>query len=114
MRGCGLAARVAGGGRCCDEQQARQRTRLLHQVGQGVAVEFGQGALRLGEMLGGHDQFTADPVNLLGRVHCLRGDARKAIDHAARNVGQMHRLGNRIEEAAMSGVLVKPKSMCSR
>jgi class 3 adenylate cyclase/tetratricopeptide (TPR) repeat protein len=68
------------------------------------AVELAGKALLIAEDLGG-DKFTADPVNLLGRVHCLRGDARDAIRHAARNVEQMRRLGNRIEEAAMSGVL---------
>jgi class 3 adenylate cyclase/tetratricopeptide (TPR) repeat protein len=69
------------------------------------AVEFAGKALLIAESLGGADRVTADPVNLLGRVHCLRGDAREAIMYAARNVEQMRRLGNRIEEAAMSGVL---------
>jgi class 3 adenylate cyclase/tetratricopeptide (TPR) repeat protein len=69
------------------------------------AVEFAGKALLLAEALGADDQFTADPVNLLGRIHCLRGEPREAIAHAARNVQQMRRLGNRIEEAAMSGVL---------
>jgi tetratricopeptide (TPR) repeat protein len=69
------------------------------------AVEFAGKALLIAEGLGGTDKVTADPVNLLGRVHCLRGDAREAIMYAARNVEQMRRLGNRIEEAAMSGVL---------
>ena len=69
------------------------------------AVEFAGRALLIAEGLGGADTYTADPVNLLGRIHCLRGEPREAITHAARNVQQMHRLGNRIEEAAMSGVL---------
>ena len=69
------------------------------------AVELAGKALLIAEGLGGADQFTADPVNLLGRIHCLRGEARDAINYAARNVEQMHRLGNQIEEAAMSGVL---------
>jgi tetratricopeptide (TPR) repeat protein len=69
------------------------------------AVEFAGKALLIAEGLGGADKVTADPVNLLGRVQCLRGDAREAIMHSARNVEQMRRLGNRIEEAAMSGVL---------
>ena len=69
------------------------------------AVELAGKALLIAEGLGGADQFTADPVNLLGRIHCLRGEARDAIMYAARNVEQMRRLGNRIEEAAMSGVL---------
>ena len=69
------------------------------------AVEFAGRALLIAEGLGGGDKFTADPVNLLGRTHCLRGEPREAITHAARNVQQMRRLHNRIEEAAMSGVL---------
>jgi tetratricopeptide (TPR) repeat protein len=69
------------------------------------AVELAGKALLIAEGLGGDDRFTAEPVNLLGRIHCLRGDAREAIMYAARNVEQMRRLGNRIEEAAMSGVL---------
>ena len=69
------------------------------------AVEFAGKALLIAESLGGGEKVTADPVNLLGRVHCLRGDAREAMTYAARNVEQMRRLGNRIEEAAMSGVL---------
>ncbi|HSA81866.1 MAG TPA: adenylate/guanylate cyclase domain-containing protein, partial [Geminicoccaceae bacterium] len=43
------------------------------------AVELAGKALLIAEGLGGGDKFTADPVNLLGRVHCLRGDARDAI-----------------------------------
>ena len=69
------------------------------------AVELAGKALLIAEGLGGDDRFTADPVNLLGRIHCLRGEPHDAIAHAARNVQQMRRLGNRIEEAAMSGVL---------
>ena len=69
------------------------------------AVEFAGKALMIAEGLGGADKFTADPVNLMGRIHCLRGEARDAIHYSARNVEQMRRLGNRIEEAAMSGVL---------
>ena len=69
------------------------------------AVDFAGKALLIAEGLGGADAYTADPVNLLGRIHCLRGEPREAITHTARNVQQMRRLGNRIEEAAMSGVL---------
>ena len=69
------------------------------------AVDFAGKALLIAEGLGGGDKFTADPVNLLGRIHCLRGEPPEAIAHTARNVQQMRRLGNRIEEAAMSGVL---------
>jgi class 3 adenylate cyclase/tetratricopeptide (TPR) repeat protein len=69
------------------------------------AVAFAGRALASAEALGGADFDTADPADLLGRVHCLRGEPREAITYAARSVEQMRRLGNRIEEAAMSGVL---------
>ena len=69
------------------------------------AVDFAGKALLIAEGLGGDDKFTADPVNLLGRIHCLRGEPPEAIAHTARNVQQMRRLNNRIEEAVMSGVL---------
>jgi class 3 adenylate cyclase/tetratricopeptide (TPR) repeat protein len=69
------------------------------------ALDFAGKALLIAEALGGSDTYTADPVNLLGRIHCLRGEPREAITYVARNVDQMRRLGNRIEEAAMSGVL---------
>jgi class 3 adenylate cyclase/tetratricopeptide (TPR) repeat protein len=69
------------------------------------AVEFAGKALLIAEGQGGADAYTADPVNLLGRIHCLRGEPCEAITYATRNVQQMRRLGNRVEEAAMSGVL---------
>ncbi|HLT02889.1 MAG TPA: adenylate/guanylate cyclase domain-containing protein, partial [Geminicoccaceae bacterium] len=69
------------------------------------AADYAGKALLIAEGLGGDDRYTADAVNLLGRIHCLRGEPREAITHAKRNVPQMHRLGSRIEEAAMSGVL---------
>jgi predicted ATPase/class 3 adenylate cyclase len=82
------------------------RGRITYLLGHfDQAVELAGKALLIAESLGGDDRFTADPVNLLGRIHCLRGEARDAITYAARNVEQMRRLGNRIEEAAMSGVL---------
>jgi len=68
-------------------------------------VESAEQALRVAEALGNDDALTAEPVNLLARLHCLRGEPRQASEYGARNVGQMHRLGNRVEEAAVSGVL---------
>jgi tetratricopeptide (TPR) repeat protein len=59
----------------------------------------------MAEAIGGDDTATAAPINLLARIHCLRGEAREAIGYASRNVEQMRRLANRIEEAAISGVL---------
>ena len=69
------------------------------------AAEHAQQALRVAEALGSDDSLTAEPINLLARIHCLRGEPALAVQYAARNVGQMHRLGNRMEEAAVSGVL---------
>ena len=68
-------------------------------------VEHAREALELAERMGADDSVTAPPVNLLARLHCLRGEPREAILHARRSTAQMNRLGNRIEEAAVSGVL---------
>ena len=68
-------------------------------------VEYAGQSLREAEALGNDDTLTAEPVNLLARIHCLQGEPAKASTYAARNVGQMHNVGNRIEEAAVSGVL---------
>jgi class 3 adenylate cyclase/tetratricopeptide (TPR) repeat protein len=70
-----------------------------------AGVGHAREALELAEALGAEDGVTALPVNLLARLHCLRGEPREAIAHAERNVKQMHALGNRVEEAAISGVL---------
>ena len=77
-------------------------------------VEYAQQALRLAEEVGGGDDLTAEPINLLARIHCLRGEPAPAAQYAARNVGQMHRLGNRVEEAAVSGVLAFACGMSGR
>src|SRR5262249_11545677 len=77
-------------------------------------VEHAQQALRLAEEVGGGDDLTAEPINLLARIHCLRGEPAPAAQYAARNVGQMHRLGNRVEEAAVSGVLAFACGMSGR
>lgn len=70
-----------------------------------LAVEFAEKALKLAETSGGNEKVVAGPVNLLARVHCLRGEPLSAIKHAARSIKQMHNVGNLIEEAAVSGVL---------
>jgi class 3 adenylate cyclase/tetratricopeptide (TPR) repeat protein len=70
-----------------------------------AAAEHAQAALALAEAQGEGDTAGARPINLLARIHCLRGEAPEAIAFAARNVEQMRRLGNRLEEAAISGVL---------
>jgi tetratricopeptide (TPR) repeat protein len=77
-------------------------------------VEYAQQALRVAEEVGGGDDLTAEPINLLARIHCLRGEPAPAAQYAARNVGQMHRLGNRVEEAAVSGVLAFACGMSGR
>ncbi|MGB7455776.1 MAG: AAA family ATPase [Pseudolabrys sp.] len=77
-------------------------------------VEYAQQALRVAEEVGGGDDLTAEPINLLARIHCLRGEPAPAAQYAARNVGQMHRLRNRVEEAAVSGVLAFACGMSGR
>ena len=70
-----------------------------------AGAEHARTALALAEAQGDDDTAGALPINLLARIHCLRGEAPEAITFAARNVEQMRRLGNRLEEAAISGVL---------
>jgi class 3 adenylate cyclase/tetratricopeptide (TPR) repeat protein len=70
-----------------------------------AGAEHARKALALAEAQGDADTAGALPINLLARIHCLRGEAPEAIAYAARNVEQMRRLGNRLEEAAISGVL---------
>ena len=70
-----------------------------------AGIEYAEQSLRIAEALGGKDQVTAEPVNLLARIHCLTGEPKHAIRYAERSLEQMARLGNRIEEAAVAGVL---------
>ncbi len=70
-----------------------------------LAVHCAERAMEIADTLGGDDKVMAGPVNLLARIHCLRGEPQKATKYAARSVQQMHNLGNAIEEAAVSGVL---------
>jgi class 3 adenylate cyclase/tetratricopeptide (TPR) repeat protein len=70
-----------------------------------AGIEYAEQSLRIAEALGGRDQVTAEPVNLLARIHCLTGEPKQAIPYAERSVEQMARLGNRVEEAAVAGVL---------
>jgi tetratricopeptide (TPR) repeat protein len=70
-----------------------------------LGVEYATQALQMADALGAGDDITAPPVNLLARLHCLRGEPRAAVLQARRNVAQMRAIGNAIEEAAVSGVL---------
>jgi len=70
-----------------------------------AGVASAEEALHIAELLGNADDDTAGPVNLLARLNCLLGEARQAGEFAARSLEQMHRLGNRIEEAGVAGVL---------
>jgi class 3 adenylate cyclase/tetratricopeptide (TPR) repeat protein/ABC-type Na+ transport system ATPase subunit NatA len=70
-----------------------------------LAVEFARQALDIAEQLEGDDRLKTGPVNLLARVHCLRGEPVDAISYASRSVTQMHDMGDSVEEAAVSGVL---------
>lgn len=95
--------------------EREQLCRILYWIGRmnyvagrfDQAVDYAEQALLRAAELGEQDtdSLTADPVNLLARIHCLRGEPKKATHFAARNVEQMQRIGNRIEEAAVSGVL---------
>lgn len=60
------------------------------------------------------EELVANPVNLLARLACLRGRGREAVDYARENIGQMQRLGNRIEETAITGVLGFGLALCGR
>ncbi len=68
-------------------------------------VEYAEKSLEVANTLGKDDSLSTDAVNLLARSHCLLGEPKHASQYAERNIGQMHRVGNRIEEAAISGVL---------
>ena len=70
-----------------------------------LGVANAERALSLAEELDGGDAATAPAVNLLARLHCLLGEPRKATVYGTRNVEQMSKLGDRLEEAAVSGVL---------
>ncbi len=70
-----------------------------------AGVASAEEALHVAELLGNADKDTAGPINLLARLNCLRGEARMASDFATRSLGQMHLLGNQIEEAGVAGVL---------
>ncbi|MDH3660928.1 MAG: AAA family ATPase [Alphaproteobacteria bacterium] len=70
-----------------------------------AGVASAEEALHVAELLGNADKDTAGPVNLLARLNCLRGEARLASEFATRSLGQMHLLGNQIEEAGVAGVL---------
>ncbi|MGH6912346.1 MAG: ATP-binding protein, partial [Geminicoccales bacterium] len=92
--------------RCQIEYWIGRTNYVLGRFDAGVA--HAEQALAMAEAeaeAGGDDAACAAPVNLLARLHCLRGEAREAITFARRSVEQMHRQGNRIEEAAVSGVL---------
>lgn len=80
--------------------------RLRYVLGEfGDASRIAGESLRLAGEAGEGDGLTADPVNLLARLACLRGRAREAVAHASENIRQMRALGSRTEEAAMTGVL---------
>jgi len=70
-----------------------------------AGIDYAEQSLHIAEALGGNDQVTSEPVNLLARIHCLTGEPKQAIRYAERSLEQMARLGNRIEEAAVAGVL---------
>lgn len=70
-----------------------------------AAIGHAEKALYYAERLGGTDDLCGEPVGLLGRLRCFRGEPRDAIYHCSRNVQQLQRLGRPVEEAASTGVL---------
>lgn len=98
-----LAESIGDNHRSCQIQYWIGRTHYV--LGRlDLSVEYAEKALQMAESLGGDDEVSAGPVNLLARIHCMRGEPSKGTAYAARNVSQMHNLGNRIEEAAIAGV----------
>ncbi len=103
--------RIDAAGTVSADAATRARLRYWTARLRYVLGEFGEAFRLAGESLqlvreaGDGDALAADPVNLLARLACLRGRAREAVDHATDNIRQMRALGNRTEEAAMTGVL---------
>lgn len=77
------------------------------------AVREARHCLAMADELG-DERIAAVAANLLARIHCLRGEPADGIAHAERNTRQMGRLGNRIEEAAITGVLAFALALSAR
>lgn len=77
------------------------------------AVAHGRVSLDIADSLGDERQ-SAAAANLLARIHCLRGEPAKGIAYAARNAEQMRQVGDRIEEAAITGVLAFALALAAR
>ncbi len=94
-----------------DDQQLL--CRVLYWIGRAhyvlgrfdLGVQYAEQALQIAEATTDDDELTSGPVNLLARIHCLRGEPKQATKYGARSLEQMHRLGDRIEEAGAAGVL---------
>lgn len=69
------------------------------------AARLADESLELANEAGGEEELAAQPLNLLARLACLRNRGRDAALHARENIRQMRSLDNRVEEAAMTGVL---------
>ncbi|MFK7745221.1 MAG: adenylate/guanylate cyclase domain-containing protein [Roseobacter sp.] len=99
-----LAEKIDHQVRLCQIQYWTART--YYVLGRfNLAVDLAKQALDLAEKLGNDDSMRTGPVNLLARVYCLLGEPTSAIDFAAQSVEQMRATGDRVEEAAVSGVL---------
>ncbi len=94
-----------------DDQQLL--CRVLYWIGRAhyvlgrfdLGVQHAERALQIAEAITDDDKLTSGPVNLLARIHCLRGEPKRATKYGARSLEQMHRFGDRVEEAAVAGVL---------
>ncbi|GBD43130.1 Adenylate cyclase 2 [bacterium HR40] len=69
------------------------------------AVHLAEASLELARTAGDSGALCARPVNLLARLACLRGRGGEAVAYASQNISEMQRLGDRVETAAMTGVL---------
>jgi class 3 adenylate cyclase/tetratricopeptide (TPR) repeat protein len=99
-----LAEKIGHQVRLCQIQYWTGRT--YYVLGKfNLAADLARQALDLAQSLDGDDRMTSGPINLLARVHCLLGEPVAAVKYAAQSVLQMRTAGDRVEEAAVSGVL---------
>ena len=79
-----------------------------------LPVQLAEQSLRIADASHAEERITAEPLSLLARIYCLRGEPRQATVYGTRAVEEMHRLGNRIEEASAAGVLAFAHSVHGR
>jgi class 3 adenylate cyclase/tetratricopeptide (TPR) repeat protein len=87
----------------------------LHYVAGRFAEAVGEGrtCLAIADEVS-DERIAAAAVNLLARIHCLRGEPAHGIAYAQRNTEQMAQIGDRIEQAAITGVLAFALGLAAR